>query len=394
MSYRDLRNFTEMMRVLGYPRMISMENFCNPNFPLVAEILKWLVKRYDPDADLPSDIDTQQDRVIFVKSVAHFMRTKAQIRLNMKKLYMADGYSVKELLKITTLLYNAMRTKESGDDLDEDSSSNLKVSDLKRTRQLASEITTKGAALYDLLARELDLKDMRTTVVAKQLDITELEGELRNAIRNVEEKIQKINILIENVSTDETNLEAKIEKRKSDLERNQKRLQALKSVRPPFMDEYEHLEKELEKTYEEYTFKFRCLAFLDQQLEELEKAEREYSEEQDLQIKKMVEKIRQEEMWRACDPSSLEDVTNIDHLVALAKPMELQPTEVKRESAKQRVFGSMTGMGKKENLDTDSDLDLEDDDGSTDEEIKFNTKPGNKKMIPRTFLLRDSDDDF
>lgn len=39
-------DFTEMMRALGYPRLISMENFRTPNFPLVAEILTWLVNRY------------------------------------------------------------------------------------------------------------------------------------------------------------------------------------------------------------------------------------------------------------------------------------------------------------------------------------------------------------
>jgi hypothetical protein len=38
-------DFTEMMRSLGYPRLISMENFRSPNFPLVAEVLNWLVKR-------------------------------------------------------------------------------------------------------------------------------------------------------------------------------------------------------------------------------------------------------------------------------------------------------------------------------------------------------------
>ena len=37
--------FTDMMRALGYPRLISLENFRTPNFPLVAEILEWLVKR-------------------------------------------------------------------------------------------------------------------------------------------------------------------------------------------------------------------------------------------------------------------------------------------------------------------------------------------------------------
>ena len=37
--------------------------------------------------------------------------TKAHIKLNTKKLYQADGYAVKELLKITSVLYTAMKTK-------------------------------------------------------------------------------------------------------------------------------------------------------------------------------------------------------------------------------------------------------------------------------------------
>jgi len=35
--------------------------------------------------------------------------TKAHVKLNTKKLYSADGYAVKELLKIASLLYTAMR---------------------------------------------------------------------------------------------------------------------------------------------------------------------------------------------------------------------------------------------------------------------------------------------
>ena len=46
------------------------------------------------------------------------------------------------------------------------------------------------------------------------------------------------------------NLEAKIEKKRVELERNQKRLNTLKKVRPAFMDEYEKLEEELKKVYE------------------------------------------------------------------------------------------------------------------------------------------------
>jgi len=62
-----------MMRALGYPRLISMENFRNPNFPLVAEILIWLQQRFDPDVEISPDIDTESDRVLLIRSVVQFM---------------------------------------------------------------------------------------------------------------------------------------------------------------------------------------------------------------------------------------------------------------------------------------------------------------------------------
>ena len=30
-------------------------------------------RRYDPSIDIPTDVDTEQDRVIFIKSAAQFM---------------------------------------------------------------------------------------------------------------------------------------------------------------------------------------------------------------------------------------------------------------------------------------------------------------------------------
>ena len=41
------------------------------------------------------------------------------------------------------------------------------------------------------------------------------------------------------------------------------------------MDEYEILEDELKEVYQEYIRKYRCLAYLEQQLEELERQESE-----------------------------------------------------------------------------------------------------------------------
>jgi hypothetical protein len=36
----------EILREMHYPRLISLENFRLPNFPLMAEILEWMVRKY------------------------------------------------------------------------------------------------------------------------------------------------------------------------------------------------------------------------------------------------------------------------------------------------------------------------------------------------------------
>lgn len=70
-----LVDFTEMLRALGYPHLISMESFRNPNFQLVAEVIVWLAKRLDQDADIPTETSTEDERVALIRSVAQFMVT-------------------------------------------------------------------------------------------------------------------------------------------------------------------------------------------------------------------------------------------------------------------------------------------------------------------------------
>ena len=107
-----------------------------------------------------------------------------------------------------------------------------------------------------------------------------------------------------------------------ELDRNQKRLGTLKKVRPAFMDEYEKLEAELKKCYEDYMIRsvssdgdgvlifsnnltrFRCLAFLEQQVEEYERAEQDRMEERQLATRKILEKMKQDESHRSFEGSS------------------------------------------------------------------------------------------
>ncbi len=88
-------------------------------------------------------------------------------------------------------------------------------------------------------------------------------------------------------------------------------------VRPAFMDEYEKLEEELKALYEDYIIKFRCVAFLEQQVsetqdwsshanaanrskvEEFERVEQERMEERKLATKKILERMKQEDNMRS-----------------------------------------------------------------------------------------------
>lgn len=421
MSFRDLRNFTEMMRSLGYPRLISMENFRTPNFSLVAEILIWLVKRYEPQMEIPTDVDTEQDRVFFIKAVAQFMATKAHIKLNTKRLYQADGYAVKEMLKITALLYNAMKTKgmDSGDKAEEETNKfkfdlGSKIADLKSARQLASEITSKGATLYDLLGKEVDLREMRTAAIARPLEINETEKALRAAVKEALEHVQKTKDTLDNVASDEANLEAKIEKKKLELERNQKRLQTLQSVRPAFMDEYEKIEEDLQKQYETFVDKFRNLCYLEQQLEDYHRVEQERFEETENTLRMMQNKLREEEK-RLMKSGGKEDESDMEIQEDEGSDSDMEdrrPTKPRLTRglpipgrAGARILGTMHGGDSDEDDSEDSEIYVDDDDeddGEDDEELKdavddldsVDTPPSKPRGSRKPEPQEESDNDF
>ncbi|XP_071878440.1 clusterin associated protein 1 [Bombus fervidus] len=434
MSFRDLRNFTEMMRVLGYPRLISVGNFRLPNFPLVAEILVWLLKRFDPDADISSEHNTEEERISLIRAVAEFMALKTNVKLNTKKLYQADGYAVKELLKVATLLYDAQNNSINNSIMSDDNFSTVsfdisnKVNELKSTRQLASQLTVTGASLFDLLGREVDLREIRNSKVARQFDITEIEMALKSVIENVHKEIDDTKKQIENVKDTEQSLDTRIERRRAELDRNQKRLQTLRKVRPAFMEEFEKLEVELRVLYDDYIKKFRYLAYLEHLYEDAAKTEQERFERRQEATRKQLEKMRAED---ANFESIMEGNDSILPINLQEPPPPLADTEKQNtekttpssrlksagrssrtQISQRRIYGSMSGRQRGTiqesndsggSLDSDSDLlidgDLDDDD---DDDIldsvggpeigNFDLKVGQEKRA--VSKLDHSDEDF
>lgn len=149
-----------------------------------------------------------------VQLFSHILRyfskaVKANVKLNTKKLYQADGHAVKELLKISSLLYEAQR-KSSGDDSSSAKSHGIANADIlepmnevKSTRQLASQLTLTGASLFDLLGKEVELREIRNAKVARQFDTNDIENALKDVIDNTKKEIVDMRKQIDNVKVTE-----------------------------------------------------------------------------------------------------------------------------------------------------------------------------------------------
>jgi clusterin-associated protein 1 len=305
MSYREIRNFTEIMRALGYPRLISMENFRKPNFELVADILYWMVKLYDPETTISDRVEFENERVEFLTGIANLMATKARLKLNTKKLYASDGRAVQELLKLATLLYRAIKSTHTQLNTDEPPPQ-IKVSDVKAARLLASEITHSGTKVYDLLAdeavgrqdraRAIRFLDQAASSTDGSREQAYVERSIRELIDTSKQSVEDMKKECEELEADERNIDSKIKKKQEELDRTEKRLRSLDNVRPQFMHEVEKLEIDLQKHYDIYMEKYRNLDYLEHESEKYLRNEEERREEQERRLKKMRERLLKEEV--------------------------------------------------------------------------------------------------
>lgn len=225
-----------------------------------------------------------------------------------------------------------------------------KMSNLKQARVLANEITETGAKLYDSLGKENELREARE----KALDFLDsisrnlgsnteqeyIEKCIRDLVGSQGQQMGQMTEMIENLKQDEKELESKIQRRATELERSDKRLKGIEQVRPEFMDEYEKLEQEIDKFYNMYIEKFRNLDYLENQLDTYNQKELEKKKENEKALKKIQEKYKIEEF----------KIINED------------------ENVMNEMGSTRTGFNKQGNLEGDDDDEDEDAEGEISED--------------------------
>jgi len=284
MSYRELRNFCEIMRSLNYPRTVSMENFRVANFKLTAEIIFWLVKRFAPKFKISDNIEDERARVEFIKTACVFFYQNLKVQLNPKKLYAADGHAVQELLKVAQILYDAKKTVENekdfsyGQELDISSKKN----ELNQMKNISGEIVDLGLNLLDLLDKEKGLKQSRDDAIAyldsisKDYDSSkgeEIEKKIMGILSGQEEALEQLDVHVNELKQKENELNQELQVKKVELERAEKRLESLQHASPSHQNELMQYENDLSIIYKMYVEKIRNQAYLENRLQNFQKYE-------------------------------------------------------------------------------------------------------------------------
>lgn len=78
---------------------------------------------------------------------------------------------------------------------------------------------------------ELLMQEIRNLAISRPLDLLAIEQEIRNCISKIRNDMDAVKVMLTNATADESNILSKIEKKKLDLDRRQKRLKSLQSVR-------------------------------------------------------------------------------------------------------------------------------------------------------------------
>lgn len=273
-------DLAEHLKLIGYQENIPLAVLSTfsgneTSFRSYANIFIWLIKCLDPDAMIHPDSHTESDRVMLIRTATEFLvkiklrmklfllilflsqAVSAGIKLNPRKLYASNCATSKELLKVTTALLNSPQNvhQDQGQVINfEDTISN---DEIRKIRNLSTELTGHGVNMYDLIAKETINKESRSHY-AKPLELNVVDKLLKQSIQTLKTQLGTGKFTIESQSNEKSSLESKIQRKESELERTSHRLATLQRIRPAYLEEFEKIEIQMKDLYSQYTMRIRC----------------------------------------------------------------------------------------------------------------------------------------
>uniref|UniRef100_A0A1B0GHK3 Clusterin-associated protein 1 n=1 Tax=Lutzomyia longipalpis TaxID=7200 RepID=A0A1B0GHK3_LUTLO len=364
MTFNDVRDLTEHLKLLGYPEFFPMSALYTP-----------------------------------YGSIAGFkIITKAGIKINPRKLYASSVASAKELLKITSVLIQAPSDVKTQEDemktLNEIDLSD-RIEDLRRVRELSTELTNRGASLYDLLGKEPLNKETREHQANRPMELSSVEHALVSSFSTLQSKSQSAKTYLEQTRDEVTNLNSRLQRKQQELDRSKQRLLALQKVRPSYLEEFEKLEEELNGLFDIYLTRHRTVDALKSALTNRDSTieaslgspiQRTAAESSMTVLPEgLLDSDDEEEdnMMRLKDetPKARDEITRKEPETSMARKQSANRLRIRTGAinrGERRIIGAMGGTTNRENRfdssledDTDSELDMQDFDGEELLEINY-----------------------
>lgn len=288
MTYREVRQFTQIIRTLGCPIPVGIDSFDTPNFGLMAQLLQWLTGLYDSDIVIIPELSNEHGRVEFVRSIVQQMAIRSGIRLNPRKLYTSDRFAVRELLKIAAPIYRGITTSDIPEDKN---AAKAKPPSASKISQLSATVPKHSVDLYDQLEKELMIRETRSKILSTMPPLDEVERNVITAVDGAAARLEQLTKELDRLNSDEDTLRSKIKQRKHELERQSKRLMSVQTIRPAFMEEYEGLEQELQELFKIHFQHYRNVDFYEHELQKAAEKQKLKRAETDRAIGKMKKKV-------------------------------------------------------------------------------------------------------
>ena len=129
--------------------------------------------------------------------------------------------------------------------------------EIRKIRSLSTELTGHGVNMYDLISKETVNRESRSHYT-KPLELNVVDKLLKQSIQILKHQLESAKVMIAGQLTEKSNLESKIQRKESELERTNHRLTTLQRIRPAYLEEFEKIEVQMKDLYIQYTMRIRC----------------------------------------------------------------------------------------------------------------------------------------
>jgi clusterin-associated protein 1 len=149
--------------------------------------------------------------------------------------------------------------------------------DKRKTKQQAKDLGQFGQRLFELLTKEPDARFNRNkalTILEKILreynqNSNSIEKHIKQLLSDQEKSVSELQNFVESLQEKKTLLTDQIRDKSLELERNEKKLRSLTSVKPVYVEELEAQQDILSKLFVIYSEKTRNLDYLENQFDQV-----------------------------------------------------------------------------------------------------------------------------